>query len=138
MLPKAALILLRAASQATAAATGAGYQHHHHGTHGPQKDDAAAPPSGYGPGPPPPIYVTHPGRAEAVKQAFRISWEGYYKYAFPHDSYRPINKSYADDRLAGSLPCLTYVNRMLILDLLGVATGMDGVQVQSMPSAQLW
>ncbi|KAK3504135.1 mannosyl-oligosaccharide alpha-1,2-mannosidase precursor [Neurospora crassa] len=37
-------------------------------------------------------------RRDAVKQAFQISWDGYYKYAFPHDSLRPVTNSYEDDR----------------------------------------
>lgn len=30
-------------------------------------------------------------RANAVTQAFRIAWEGYYKYAFPNDQLHPID-----------------------------------------------
>ncbi|KAK0707508.1 glycoside hydrolase family 47 protein [Lasiosphaeris hirsuta] len=43
-------------------------------------------------------YVVNQARADAVKQAFQISWDGYYKYAFPHDSLRPVNNTYYDDR----------------------------------------
>ncbi|KAK3333793.1 glycoside hydrolase family 47 protein [Cercophora scortea] len=45
-----------------------------------------------------PKYVSNAGRANAVKQAFQISWDGYYKYAFPHDSLRPVTNTYYDDR----------------------------------------
>lgn len=37
-------------------------------------------------------------RAEAVKEVFRISWEGYYDHAFPHDTLRPVTYSFEDDR----------------------------------------
>ncbi|KAL8305682.1 hypothetical protein RB597_003573 [Gaeumannomyces tritici] len=43
-------------------------------------------------------YKPNPERAAAVKKAFRRSWDGYYKYAFPHDSLKPISKSWDDDR----------------------------------------
>ncbi|KAK4198583.1 glycoside hydrolase [Triangularia verruculosa] len=45
-----------------------------------------------------PKYHPSPKRASAVKQAFRISWDGYYKHAFPHDSLRPATNGFADDR----------------------------------------
>lgn len=45
-----------------------------------------------------PTYQSHPDRADAVKAAFQLSWDGYYKYAFPHDSLLPQNNSYKDDR----------------------------------------
>jgi mannosyl-oligosaccharide alpha-1,2-mannosidase len=47
----------------------------------------------------PPTYVANPSRANAVKAAFQRSWDGYYKYAFPHDSLRPISNGWYDDRL---------------------------------------
>ncbi|KAK3381543.1 glycoside hydrolase [Podospora didyma] len=45
-----------------------------------------------------PSYLVNKARANAVKQSFQISWNGYYKYAFPHDSLRPVTNSFADDR----------------------------------------
>jgi hypothetical protein len=45
-----------------------------------------------------PKYIVHAARADAVRQAFQISWDGYYKYAFPHDSLRPTTNGYYDDR----------------------------------------
>ena len=62
-----------------------------------------------------PRYTTSQWRADAVKEAFQVSWDGYYKYAFPHDSLRPVTNRYADDRLVlpGQLCwcCLTGVAR---------------------------
>jgi mannosyl-oligosaccharide alpha-1,2-mannosidase len=48
-------------------------------------------------------YAVNQQRADAVKEAFQVSWDGYYKYAFPHDSLRPVTNGYADDRCV-SLP----------------------------------
>jgi len=45
-----------------------------------------------------PQYVVSQQRADAVKEAFQVSWDGYYKYAFPHDSLLPVTNKYQDDR----------------------------------------
>lgn len=37
-------------------------------------------------------------RAQAVIDAFRTSWDGYYKYAFPHDELHPVTNRYSDSR----------------------------------------
>lgn len=37
-------------------------------------------------------------RAAAVKEAFQFAWDGYYKYAFPHDELHPISNSFSDSR----------------------------------------
>ncbi|KAK0641123.1 glycoside hydrolase family 47 protein [Cercophora newfieldiana] len=46
----------------------------------------------------PPQYVSHHARADAIKAAFQLSWDGYYKHAFPHDSLRPVSNTFFDDR----------------------------------------
>lgn len=38
------------------------------------------------------------GRAQQVKKAFEISWNGYYKHAFPHDTLHPVTNGWGDDR----------------------------------------
>jgi mannosyl-oligosaccharide alpha-1,2-mannosidase len=38
------------------------------------------------------------GRIDFVKEAFRRSWSSYRKYAWGHDSLRPISNSWYDDR----------------------------------------
>jgi len=53
-------------------------------------------------------YRVNKNRAHAVKKAFDISWDGYYKYAFPHDSLRPINNSWFDDRFVLLFSLLLY------------------------------
>lgn len=52
---------------------------------------------------PPSGYVTNQTRADAVKQTFQISWDGYYKYAFPGDSLLPVTNSFANDRSESAL-----------------------------------
>ncbi|KAB5583110.1 glycoside hydrolase [Coniochaeta sp. 2T2.1] len=45
-----------------------------------------------------PKYVANATRANAVKEAFQTAWDGYYKYAYGHDSLRPVTNTFADDR----------------------------------------
>lgn len=45
-----------------------------------------------------PYYVTHPDRLDGVKEAFQRAWDGYYEYAFPNDSLKPISQTYTNDR----------------------------------------
>lgn len=37
-------------------------------------------------------------RADAVKEAFTFSWNGYQKYAMGHDELHPISNSFSDSR----------------------------------------
>ncbi len=37
-------------------------------------------------------------RADAVKAAFTDAWNGYKKYAFPHDELRPVSNNFSDSR----------------------------------------
>ena len=37
-------------------------------------------------------------RADAVKEAFTHAWDGYYKYAFPHDELHPVTNGFSDSR----------------------------------------
>ena len=58
---------------------------------------AAAPP--FKPhGPNEPQYIVNQKRAAAVKEAFQVSWDGYYEHAFGHDSLRPVTNGWEDDR----------------------------------------
>lgn len=47
---------------------------------------------------PAPKYSANATRANAVKNTFQIAWDGYHKYAFPHDSLMPVTNKYADER----------------------------------------
>jgi mannosyl-oligosaccharide alpha-1,2-mannosidase len=37
-------------------------------------------------------------KADAVKEAFQHAWDGYSKYAFPHDELHPVSNTYGDSR----------------------------------------
>jgi len=37
-------------------------------------------------------------RAEAVKDAFRFAWNGYFEFAFPNDELHPVNNSFGNSR----------------------------------------
>jgi mannosyl-oligosaccharide alpha-1,2-mannosidase len=39
-------------------------------------------------------------RAQAVVDAFRVSWDGYYRHAFPHDELHPASNTFSDSRYA--------------------------------------
>lgn len=43
-------------------------------------------------------YVVNQDRADAIKDAFLFGWDGYYKYAFPHDELEPVTNGYSDPR----------------------------------------
>ncbi|KAH8639642.1 putative mannosyl-oligosaccharide alpha-1,2-mannosidase [Alternaria alternata] len=51
---------------------------------------------------PPPTYASPPSssdeRAQAVVGAFRTSWDGYRKYAFPMDELRPLSNNGSNSR----------------------------------------
>ena len=73
-----------------------------------------------------PSYVAQPERAAAVKEAFDRAWDGYYKYAFPHDSLKPISKGFSDELLVTAAS----VHRARLADC---CQGPDGEPVPSMP-----
>lgn len=37
-------------------------------------------------------------KADAVKEAFQHAWDGYVKYALPHDELHPVSNGYGDSR----------------------------------------
>lgn len=39
-------------------------------------------------------------KADAVKEAFQHAWDGYMKYAYPHDELHPVSNGYGDSRYA--------------------------------------
>lgn len=45
-----------------------------------------------------PKYSVNKDRGDAVKEAFDFAWNGYMKYAFPHDTLKPVDNTYTDDR----------------------------------------
>jgi mannosyl-oligosaccharide alpha-1,2-mannosidase len=43
-------------------------------------------------------YATTEDRAQAVIDTFKISWDGYYKYAFPNDELNPVTNNFSNSR----------------------------------------
>jgi mannosyl-oligosaccharide alpha-1,2-mannosidase len=39
-----------------------------------------------------------PAKAEAIKEAYQLSWKAYYDHAFPNDTLHPVSNSYENDR----------------------------------------
>lgn len=39
-----------------------------------------------------------PAKAQAIKDAYRVSWKAYYDHAFPNDTLHPVTNSYENDR----------------------------------------
>lgn len=37
-------------------------------------------------------------RAQAVVDTFKLSWEGYYTYAFPNDELKPVTNGFSNSR----------------------------------------
>ncbi|KAK4147537.1 glycoside hydrolase [Dichotomopilus funicola] len=46
----------------------------------------------------PPHYIATESRANSVREAFLVSWEGYEEYALPHDTLKPVSDEFEDDR----------------------------------------
>ncbi|KAI1478070.1 glycoside hydrolase family 47 protein [Daldinia eschscholtzii] len=62
-----------------------------------------------------PSYVSHPDRTDAVKAAFQRSWDGYYQYAFPNDTLRPISKGYQNDRNGWGASAVDAISTALVM-----------------------
>ncbi|KAI5463631.1 glycoside hydrolase family 47 protein [Mariannaea sp. PMI_226] len=60
--------------------------------------------------------IPEPTRAEAVKEAFRLSWDSYYKNAFPHDTLRPLSKGAADDRNGWGVTAIDSLSTAILME----------------------
>ncbi|KAI0408449.1 glycoside hydrolase family 47 protein [Xylaria palmicola] len=63
-----------------------------------------------------PSYVSHEDRLAGVKEAFQRSWDGYYEYAFPNDSLKPISKTYNNDRNGWGASAVDAISTALIME----------------------
>ncbi|KAF2114470.1 glycoside hydrolase family 47 protein [Lophiotrema nucula] len=54
-------------------------------------------------------------RAQAVINTFRISWDGYYKYAFPHDELLPVTNDFSDSRNAWGASAVDALSTALVM-----------------------
>jgi mannosyl-oligosaccharide alpha-1,2-mannosidase len=43
-------------------------------------------------------YSAPEDRAQAVVDTFKLSWDGYYKYAFPNDELKPVTNGFSNSR----------------------------------------
>ncbi|TGO30274.1 hypothetical protein BPAE_0006g00130 [Botrytis paeoniae] len=56
-------------------------------------------------------------RQAAVKEAFSFAWDGYYKYAFPHDELHPIANSYSDSRNGWGASAVDAFSTAIIMEI---------------------
>ncbi|KAI2633441.1 glycoside hydrolase family 47 protein [Xylaria nigripes] len=63
-----------------------------------------------------PSYTVHQDRLDGVKAAFQRSWDGYYKYAFPNDSLKPLSKSFVNDRNGWGASAVDALSTALIME----------------------
>ncbi|KAI6091627.1 glycoside hydrolase family 47 protein [Hypoxylon rubiginosum] len=62
-----------------------------------------------------PSYVAHPDRQAAVKEAFQRSWDGYYQYAYPNDTLRPISLTSQNDRNGWGASAVDAISTALVM-----------------------
>lgn len=65
-------------------------------------------------------YTSYPSdqqyRADAVVEMFRFAWDGYYKYAYPHDDLLPKNNSFSDSRNGWGLTMIDSLDTAIIME----------------------
>ncbi|VUC23181.1 unnamed protein product [Clonostachys rosea] len=54
-------------------------------------------------------------RVDAVKEAYRTAWKGYYDYAFPNDTLHPVSNGYENDRNAWGVTAFDSLSASIIL-----------------------
>ncbi|KAF4125781.1 mannosyl-oligosaccharide alpha-1,2-mannosidase [Geosmithia morbida] len=54
-------------------------------------------------------------KAQAVKKAFELSWKGYHENAFPHDTLKPIARSYENDRNGWGVTAIDSLTTAIIM-----------------------
>ncbi|KAG6008070.1 hypothetical protein E4U54_008747 [Claviceps lovelessii] len=64
------------------------------------------------------------GRAQQVKKAFEISWNGYYKHAFPHDTLHPVTNGWGDDRAAWGVTVVDALSTAIVMNSLEIVQPM--------------
>jgi hypothetical protein len=55
-------------------------------------------------------YAAQAERAQAVIDTFKLSWAGYYKYAFPNDELKPVTNGFGNSRYATIWRFSYYIN----------------------------
>ncbi|KAH7135697.1 mannosyl-oligosaccharide alpha-1,2-mannosidase-like protein [Dendryphion nanum] len=54
-------------------------------------------------------------RAQAVVDAFRVSWSGYYTYAFPNDELKPVTNGYSNSRNGWGASAIDALSTALVM-----------------------
>ncbi|KHN99039.1 1,2-a-D-mannosidase [Metarhizium album ARSEF 1941] len=68
--------------------------------------------------------VADHAKARHVKEAFEISWNGYYKHAFPHDTLHPVSNGFEDDRAGWGVTVVDALDTAIIMNSLDIVTPM--------------
>lgn len=55
-------------------------------------------------------------RADAVVEMFRFAWDGYYKYAYPHDDLLPKSNNFSDSRNGWGLLMVDSLDTAIIME----------------------
>ncbi|OLN85112.1 putative mannosyl-oligosaccharide alpha-1,2-mannosidase 1B [Colletotrichum chlorophyti] len=76
----------------------------------------SATPQGSPQAPVAPAYTPHPERANAVKEAFQRSWNGYRKFAFPNDTLKPVSDSSENDRNGWGASAVDALSTAIIME----------------------
>ncbi|GKT94184.1 glycoside hydrolase family 47 protein [Colletotrichum tofieldiae] len=63
-----------------------------------------------------PQYVNQPERANAVKEAFQRSWDGYRKFAFPNDTLKPVSNTFENDRNGWGASAVDALSTAIIME----------------------
>ncbi|KAH8719208.1 glycoside hydrolase [Phaeosphaeriaceae sp. PMI808] len=60
-------------------------------------------------------YRKHSSRAQAVVDTFRLSYQGYYKYAFPNDELKPVTNGFSNSRNKWGASAIDALSTALIM-----------------------
>jgi mannosyl-oligosaccharide alpha-1,2-mannosidase len=55
-------------------------------------------------------------KAYAVKEAFQISWRGYYENAFPNDNLLPVDNTFDNDRNGWGVTAVDSLSTAIVLE----------------------
>ncbi|KFA60501.1 hypothetical protein S40285_06897 [Stachybotrys chlorohalonatus IBT 40285] len=55
-------------------------------------------------------------RANAIREAFQISWRGYYEHAFPNDNLHPVTNGFDNDRNGWGVTAVDSLSTAIILE----------------------
>ncbi|KAI5286366.1 maturation of Asn-linked oligosaccharides protein [Ascosphaera aggregata] len=63
------------------------------------------------------LSLSNAEKAQEVKNAFQFAWDGYYKYAFPHDEIRPLTNGTSDSRNGWGASAVDALSTAIIMDI---------------------